>query len=219
MSNLDTLIIMIGFFAGVLLLFTVHPRTRFSTTRLKIKRANPAPWSMSEFLNTKSSQVAINQHYYFSEEIVRSLGHRYIGRLDGAVLHWKEVPILDCVIEFKFPVSILPRRVRAEDLFQSGLYALALLESGVSCSSTMLVIVYCLQEKAKRCQSRKSTKLCWECCDGKTFVRRFKSKKVIGELHRLDEVWYNGRQPKPTRELSSCRICPYSRNRCKYSLV
>jgi hypothetical protein len=219
MSGLASQIMMVVFIAGVLLLLALQPRTGFVTTGMKMRRAIPAPWSLSEFLKERSNRWKINQFYFFSEENVRSLGHRFVGRLDGAILHHEKTPILDLVIEYKFPLKHLPKQANPEDVFQSGLYALALLESGISCSSTRLVTVYCLQDKAKRCLDRKSTKECWRCSAGKTFVTRFKPKNVLRKLGRLDEVWYNGKQPRPTQEQRNCRICPYSKDRCNYSLV
>jgi len=213
------LIMMIVIFIGVFLFLASYPSIGFSSTRRKIERALPAQWSLSDFLRMKPIRGVTNQYYYFSEEVVKSLGHRYMGRLDGGVLHLEEAPILDCIIERKFPMTYLPREARSEDVFQAGLYALALLEGGVSCSSTRLVIIYCLQEKAKRCLAKRLTNLCWRCSDGKTFVIKFKPNRVLKKLQRLDEVWYNGRKPKPTNEANRCRVCPYSSDRCNYSLT
>jgi hypothetical protein len=210
---------MIVFIAGVLLLLALQPRTNLATTGMKMRRAIRAPWDLSEFLKMKPNRWKVNQYYFFSEENVRSLGHRFVGKLDGAVLHCENTPILDLVIEYKFPLKHLPKQAKPEDVFQSGLYALALLESGISCSSTRLVTVYCLQDKAKKCLDRKSTRDCWRCSDGKTYVTRFKPKNVLRKLGRLDEVWYRGRRPRPTQEQSNCRVCPYSKNRCNYSLI
>jgi hypothetical protein len=116
-------------------------------------------------------------------------------------------------------VKYLPKKAREEDVFQSGLYALALQESGLSCSSTKLVTIYCLQEKAKRCLDKKSTRNCWRCSDGQAFVTRFRPKEVERTLRRLDEVWYEGRKPRPAHEASICRICPYNEVRCNYSAI
>jgi hypothetical protein len=210
---------MVVFITGILLLLALQPSTGFTTTGMKLRRAIPAKLSLSEFLKMKPHRWELDQYYFFSEENVRSLGHRFVGRLDGAVLHHEETPILDLVIEYKFPLTYLPKQARPEDVFQSGLYALALLESGVSCSSTRLVTIYCLQERAKRCLDRKSKRECWRCSDSKTFVTRFKPKNVLRKLKRLDEVWYKGRKPRPAQEQSTCRVCPYRKDRCNYSLV
>lgn len=219
MSNLTSLFMMIVCISGIVLLLALQPRTGIATTGMKMRRAISAPWSLAEFLKIKPNRGKINQYYFFSEENVRSLGHRFVGRLDGAVLHWGKAPILDLIIECKFPVKHLPKQARKEDVFQSGLYGLALLDSGVSCSSARLVTFYCLQEKAKRCLDRKTTRECWQCSDGKTFVTHFKPKSVLRKLRRLDEVWYDGRKPRPAQEPSRCRVCPYSNGRCNYSIV
>jgi hypothetical protein len=207
------------FIIGILLFLALQPRTGLATTGMKMRRALPSPWSLADFVRTKPNRKNLNQYYAFTEENVRSLGHRYVGRLDGAILHWESAPILDLVIEYKFPVKHLPEKARKEDVFQSGLYALALYESGISCSSTKLVTIYCLQEKAKRCFDKKSTSNCWRCRDGKTFATKFKPNKVERTLKRLDEVWYEGRKPRPAHETSACRICPYSEGKCNYSLA
>lgn len=218
MIDLANLFMMIVFIAGIILLLVLQPKTGFASTGMKMRRATNTPWSLPEFLKLKPSKWKNNQYYYFSEENVRSLGHRYVGRLDGAILHWETAPILDLVIEYKFPVKYLPKQARKEDVFQSGLYALALLESGVSCTSTKLVTIYCLQDKAKRCLDKKSTRECWRCGEGKVFVARFKSKRVLKKLKRLDEIWYGDRKPIPVQEPSRCGVCPYN-NRCNYSKV
>lgn len=219
MSDLARLLLLTVFIIGIVLLLALHPRTGFATTGMKMRRAISAPWSLAEFLKLKPNRWKLNQYYFFSEENVRSLGHRFVGRLDGTVLHWKTVPVLDLIIEYKFPMKYLPKQARKEDVFQSGLYALALLDSGVSCSTTKLVIVYCLQDKAKNCLDRKSTKRCLQCNDGKTFVTRFKPKSVLRKLRKLDEVWYGGRKPRPVQKPSRCRVCPFSNGRCNYSTV
>ena len=219
MNSVISLLMMSVFIVGIILLLILQPRTGFATTGMKMKRAIQAPWSLNEFFKLKSSRWKLNQYYSFSEENVRSLGHRFVGRLDGAILHWEKAPVLDLVIEYKFPVKYLPKQARKEDVFQSGLYALALLESGASCSRTKLVTIYCLQDKAKRCLERKTTRECWRCGDGRTYVTRFKPKSVLKKLRRMDEVWYNGRKPIPAQEQSSCRVCPYREGKCNYSVV
>lgn len=207
------------FIGGIILLLISQPRTGFSTAGMKMRRAIPAPWTLSEFLHLKPSRWKLGQYYSFSEETLRSLGHRFIGRFDNAILHWEESPVLDLIIEHKFPVKYLPEKSRSEDIFQAGLYALALLERGVSCSSTRLVNIYCLQDRTKRCMESNSTKECWSCGDSKMHVKRFDSNKVIKSLKKMDEVWYNGRRPRPSPEQGKCRVCPYSKGKCNYSAV
>lgn len=187
---------------------------------LILKKAKTTEWGLDEFLKLKPSRYDRKEYYQFTEESVRSHAHRYVGRFDAAVLHWEEGPILDLLIERKFPSSILPDAAKEEDIFQAGLYALALLESGMSCSSTRLVIIYCLQNRAKRCSNSKSQRDCWLCCDGKVFYQKFQPDKVQKKLRTLDEVWYNKRQPKASPNQYKCMTCPFSgQGVCNYSAV
>ena len=218
MDKLTSLVMMIIFISGILLLISLRPRTGFATTGMKIRKAISTPLNLAEFLGRKPDRGKHDQYYFFSEENVRSLGHRFIGRFDGAIFHWENVPVLDLIIEYKFPVKHLPQQSRPEDVFQAGLYALALLESGVSCTSTKLVTIYCLQENAKKCIDQKESRECWKCNKSQTHVTRFKPKTILRELNRLDEVWYNGRKPRPAQDSSSCRVCPYNES-CNYSLI
>lgn len=219
MSDITNLLMLVAFISGILLLLYLQPETSFATIGMKMQRATQAQWSLNEFLRMKQNRWKVNKYYSFSEETVRSLGHRFVGRFDAAILHWANAPVLDAIVEYKFPVNHLPSQSRPEDVFQAGLYALALRESGVSCSSTRLVVIYCLQEKAKRCVRKGSTRECWRCRNGKVFVTRFKPKNVLRGLKRLDEVWYEGRKPRPAKESSRCKVCPYSRDMCNYSVV
>jgi hypothetical protein len=211
------LMLFIAFIGGVLVLLNMQARTGFSTTGMKMRRAIQSPWSLSDFLKLNPSRWKIAEYYSFSEVTVHSLGHRYVGRFDSAILHWEEVPVLDVIIEYKFPVTHLPEQSRPEDVFQAGLYAFAFMETGVSCSTTRLVTIYCLQDRAKRCVDGKSNKSCWSCGDGKIYTNRFNPRKVIRTLKRLDEIWYKGRTPKPSPELRKCRSCPFRRDKCNYS--
>ncbi len=149
------------FIGGVILLLISQPMTRLSTIRMKMRRAIPSPWSLFEFLHLKPSRWKFNLYYSFSEKTVRSLGYRFIGRFDKAIFHGDESPVLDLIIEHKFPVRHLPEKRGSEDIFQAGLYALALYESGVSCSVTRLVNIYCLQDRAKKCMEGNSAIECW----------------------------------------------------------
>ena len=212
-------LLLIAFIGGILLFLNTHTRTGFSTTGMKMRRAVPATWGLSEFLKLKPSRWKIGQYYLFAEETVRSLGHRFIGRFDSAILHWEEAPVLDLVIEHKFPTKHLPEQSIPEDIFQAGLYALALYESGVSCSNTRLVTVYCLQDRVKRCIEGNSATACWKCGDSKIHVERFNLNNVIKTLKKMDEVWYSDRKPKPSPNPRKCRICPYSKDKCNYSAV
>ncbi|MFW9808627.1 MAG: hypothetical protein ACFFE6_04510 [Candidatus Thorarchaeota archaeon] len=213
-ANLLIWVVVLG---CIVILFMFKHRKRFYTVKMKIRRALPAPWTLYEFLHLKPSRWGLGQYYSFSEETVRSLGYRFIGRFDRAIFHWEDTPVLDLIIEHKFPTKYLPENKRPEDMFQTGLYALALYESGVSCSTTLLINVYCLQDQAIRCMEGNSMKDCWSCGGGKIHISQFDPNKVIKSLEKIDEIWYRGRKPKPSPEKEKCRACPYSRDRCNYS--
>ena len=186
----------------------------------KMRTAKPAPWDLQEFLGLNPSNPKRNEFYRFSEEPVRSHAHRYIGRFDGAILHWEDVPILDLIIENKFPVSYLPDRIKKEDIFQAGLYALALAETGVSCKDAKLIIIYCLQDAANRCLHRNSKRNCGNCGDGKMFTHKFSQREIMENLARINAVYYKKRKPQASPSEEHCRPCPYSKNgRCNFSVV
>ena len=186
----------------------------------KMRNAQKAPWDLHEFLTLQPSKSRKNEYYPFNEESVRSHTHRFVGRFDGAILHWEEAPILDLIIENKFPVSYLPETAKMEDVFQAGLYALALVDSGVSCRDTKLVIIYCLQDEAKRCLQGNRPKMCWDCGEGRIYTRNFNQHQIMKTLSKIDDVWYNKRQPRANPSEDNCRPCPYSRNgKCNYSAV
>ncbi|MFW9794701.1 MAG: hypothetical protein ACFFEE_10390 [Candidatus Thorarchaeota archaeon] len=184
-----------------------------------MRKSKQSPWDLSEFLHLMPTRWKRNQYYSFTEESVQSLGYRFVGRFDKAILHWEECPVLDLVIEHKFPVKHLPNQAKSEDIFQAGLYALALMERGVSCSTTRLVNIYCLQDQARRCMEGNSPKQCWKCSDGRVHMSRFNPRSVIKSLRKMDTVWYNGRKPRPSPEERKCRECPYSNGICNYSAV
>lgn len=187
-----------------------------SSARL-LRDAELARWTLSQFLHLNSDRRTFGKSFIFREQTIRSLGHRYVGRFDYAVLHWKEVPILDAVIERKFPRNYLPSRPRPEDTFQAGLYALGLLQSGVSCSSARLILMYCLQEAARRCIGKNRAD-CLSCKKGTMFTQRFRPRKVLKALRKLDEVWFDGRKPKASPIPSKCRACPYGIDQsCRHS--
>ncbi|MEE9540112.1 MAG: hypothetical protein V3V85_01305 [Candidatus Thorarchaeota archaeon] len=177
-----------------------------------INRAINSPWDLNTFLHLESDQPDSSQYFRFAEEAVVSMEHRYSGRFDQAVLRFDGVPILDVVIERKFPVRNLHGIVRTEDMFQAGLYALALMERGVSCSSTRLVVLYCTQEAASNCVHEGKGVNCFRCRKGRIFQERFSPKKVLKTLKKLDEIWYKGKHPKPSPEVVKCRACPYGAN-------
>ena len=202
----------------VSILFIALVKSAFVGFSVSVRNANPAPWNLYEFLLLNPSKRRHNEYYRFNEEMVRSNANRFLGRFDTAILHWEESPILDVMIERKFPENNLPERAKEEDVFQAGLYTLALSESGVSCNETQLATIYCLQDTAKRCLEGNSAFDCWRCSNGRKFLRRFKEKDVKNHLKRLDEVWYNKRRPRPSPSQLKCKSCPYGKNgRCNYS--
>jgi hypothetical protein len=208
-------------FVGITLVIAIY-RFRMGTLSVKGKLRNAliAPWNLHEFLTLNRSRPHYNEYYRFTEEPVMSHAHRFVGRFDGAILHWEEVPILDMIIENKFPVSYLPERAKREDIFQAGLYALALADSGVSCSYTKLVIVYCLQDDAKRCQEGNTPKKCWECNDGRIYSQNFNQREILRSLSKINQVWYKKRRPRANPSHDNCLPCPYSMNgKCNYSTV
>jgi hypothetical protein len=126
-------------------------------------------------------------------------------------------PILDAIIERKFPVHVLPRKARLEDIFQAGLYALALMDQGVSVDSTKLVVIHCLQQNAMKCVLRKKSANCLKCPNSRVFSRQFRPSKIIEELGKLNEIWFAKRKPRASPSLVKCRVCPYGKSECKYS--
>lgn len=177
----------------------------------------PAPWSLKFFLKNYSHQTMKNTQYLFTEQLVTSRRYRIKGRFDQAILHSTEKPTLDMIIENKFPVHVLPNKVHSEDMFQAGLYALALMDQRISITSTKLVIIYCLQKYALECTIKSKHQNCLKCGHSRVFVNRFAPSKVIKKLRKLDEVWNSYRKPKASPNKLKCRICPYDNSRCKYS--
>jgi len=184
-----------------------------------ISSAEPARWPLRDFLHLESGRPNSCESFIFREEPIRSLGHRYVGRFDLAILHWEEAPILDAIIERKFPLRYLPSKPRPQDVFQASLYAMALMESGVSCSSTRLFLIYCLQESASRCVGKNEVD-CLACGEKIMFAREFRPQRVLMGLRRLDEVWYRGRAPRATPSVSKCKSCPYGKDGlCRHSAI
>ena len=176
------------FLVGTLaLLCDVRGRTINTVSRI-INRSIVAPWDLNTFLHLESESPEPNQYYSFAEEAVVSMGHRYNGRFDQAILRFEGVPILEIVIERKFPSRNTPEIVRTEDIFQAGLYALALMERGVSCRSTRLVVIYCTQKAASNCAIAGKSVNCFECGKGSIFQQKFNLKRVLKTLKKLDEV-------------------------------
>jgi hypothetical protein len=215
--NLLLFILLVGTIM-VIAIFRVGVGT--TSIRVKMRQAKSAPWDLQEFLRLDPSNPKRNEFYRFNEESVRSHAHRYMGRFDSAILHWEDAPILDLIVENKFPASNLPERAKKEDIFQAGLYALALAETGVSCMNAKLVIMYCLQDTAKRCLDGNSHRNCWDCGEGKIFSQKFDQREIMKNLARINAVWYEKRKPRASPSEDNCRPCPYSKNgRCNYSAV
>ncbi len=199
---------LVGSFA---LLYEVKKEIVNSAFRI-INRSIVAPWDLSTFLHLESDPHEPDQYYMFTEETIVSMGHRYSGKFDQAVLRFNGVPILEVVIERKFPVRNLPGIVRTEDMIQAGLYALALMESGVSCSSARLVVLNCTQEAASNCVRVGKDVNCFGCRKGRAFQQRFNLERVLKTLKKLDEIWCRRRKPMPSPEVGKCRACPYGTN-------
>jgi hypothetical protein len=213
MTQLDPFtngILLVIFVGGVFAMIYMNSGGILYSTRKRIRSAEPSKWTLQEFLRLRKLP-ATERSFLFSEQSVYSLGHRFNGRFDNAVLHWEEAPVLDAIIERKFPIRHIPDSPREEDFFQAGLYALALMETGVSCSTTRLVLIYCLQKTAKNCIWRNQVD-CVSCGDGTVYSRRFNPKRVLKALAKLDEVRYQGRKPKASPNAGKCRACPYGRN-------
>ncbi len=205
------LLLVIFLVGSFILLYERKEETLNSVFRI-INRSIVAPWDLNTFLHLEFDPHEPDQSYMFAEETILSMGHRYAGRFDQAVLRFDGVPILEIIIERKFPVRNLPEIVRTEDMFQAGLYTLALMESGVSCSSTRLAVIYCTQEAASNCVSVGKGVNCFECRKGRAFQQEFNPKTVLKTLKKLDEIWLKRREPMPSPEAGKCKACPYGAN-------
>ncbi len=214
----QSILLLAIFLAGALaLLYDVREGTIDPVLRI-INKSIVAPWNLNAFLHLESDQPEPNRYYSFAEEAVVSMGHRYNGRFDQAVMRFDGVPVLEVVIERKFPSRNVPKIVRTEDMFQAGLYAMALMERGVSCGSTRLVVIYCTQKDASSCVRAGKGMNCFGCRKRRIFQEKFNLKRILKILKRLDEVWYERRKPKPSPEVGKCRACPYGTNgACNHS--
>jgi hypothetical protein len=217
LSEIPSLVLLSIFIGGIALLALTKSMGVSSSVRGRIRSASLSPIALADFLKIDSQ--ATRKNYLFKEEKVISLTHRYTGRFDAAVLRFKEVAILEAMIERKYPTKYLPTKAREQDLFQASLYALALQDSGVSCTSTRLVIIYCLQRNAMQCQNR-SIADCLTCRHARVMVDRFRPSRTISQLRNMDDYWFRRRPPKPNATKNSCRICPFNKNgKCQYSVV
>ena len=219
-NPVQSILLLVVFLAGALALLCEIGEGIINPVFRIINRSIDSPWDLNTFLHLESDQPESNQYFSFAEEAVVSMGHRYSGRFDQAILRFDGVPVLEVVIERKFPSRNMPKIVRTEDMFQAGLYALALMESGVSCSSTRLVVMYCTQKAASNCVHEGKGLICFKCRNGRVFQEKFSPKKVLKTLKRLDEVWYERRKPKPSPEVGKCKACPYGTDGvCNHSAV
>ncbi len=203
---------------GVAVLLMVIRSDLSEGSRALLARATPTDLTPIEFKElpphkrTKTKQL-------LQEQTVRSLGHRYIGKFDAAVVAWEDAPIAHILLERKYPSNHLPTKARSEDFFQTGLYALALMESGYSCARTTLMVIYCLQDRALRCKENSNAFNCGACRSAKVFSRAFKPKDVLRKLRKLDEIWYAGRRPEPQPSQAKCQACPYGASACQFSVA
>jgi hypothetical protein len=173
---------------------------------------------LRHFIAKEPPKRILDRHFLFTEENVYSISNRFRGRFDMAILHWDESPILDVLFERKFPTGRLPIKVHQYDVFQASLYALALMDSGVICSSTKIIVAYCRQEDAIKCQHNRAIASCLRCDNGAVFTIDFSFKETIKKLHSLNRYWFESKQPKSSPDIHKCSICPYaSKEVCKWS--
>ncbi len=217
MSEISSMILLAFFIIGAFLLSMIRANGGASRIRNVIATASQSPIPLREFL--EQDLDGSRKRWLFREQSVISLTHRYTGRFDAAVLGFNQVGILEAVIERKYPTRFLPREPRKEDFFQASLYALALQDSGVSCSTTKLVTIYCLQEHARACQ-KKNVANCVRCKNASVMVERFRPSRTISQLRKMDDYWFRNKAPEPNPNRSVCIICPFSRDgRCQYSII
>lgn len=205
--------------AGIMLLVYTKVQTSLPSLGRLLRGSMSAPWGLFDFLTSLPWGLREDQRYLFTEQWVSSKRHSFGGRFDYAIMRYGEVRILDAVIERKFPMGRLPSKAKPEDAFQAGLYSLALMDSGVSCKSAKLIIMYCNQQNAFRC-GRSTFPDCLNCSKPRIFLKQFKSDEVVHALHRLDEVWKGVRPPRPCPERTKCSGCPFGGlGQCRYSVA
>lgn len=209
MDPIASFLLLFIFLAGLMGLLFTSKRSSWNGTLSNVQIPDV---DLNTFARKGPSDKSNRRGYIFSEEHIVSMTHRYNGRIDSAILRWNTGPILDRLIERKFPRKYLPDNAKQEDMFQSSLYSMALKEKGISTSTAKLVIIYCLQDIAIACLTRESSLNCIYCRKGKVFTTRLNEKKTLKTLARLDEVWYAGRKPKPFPSNLNCRSCPFSKN-------
>ncbi|MGQ4910766.1 MAG: hypothetical protein ACP6KW_01220 [Candidatus Thorarchaeota archaeon] len=210
-----------AFIVALTALFLISRTVKKSKARRDLRRAVVRNWTVHEFLTLREKRRDLRGLILLQEQTVVSLTNRYTGRFDAAVVHRNaDGAVLDVVLERKFPATHIPESARSEDIFQAGLYALAMKERGFRCDTTRLAVVYCLQETAEACLNQNSRRSCWECSRGRFFEREFKPKLVLKQIRRLNEVWYGKRKPRKASTPERCRPCPHSKSgRCNYAVV
>ncbi len=182
--------------------------------------AKRASGDLTSFLQVAGKDGHRIRSQLFAEESVVSMTYRFNGRVDAAIVAWSSGPILEAIVERKFPHKHLPTKAYPEDVFQGSLYALALKEKGFSVSSTHIVTIYCIQDTAESCLKKETGLYCLKCGKGKVFISKLRERSVVKSISRLDEVWYRGRDPEPNPSVSSCRRCPYSTDgTCNFTAV
>ncbi len=211
------MIFLLVFLIGILAILILARGGLPGTVRAVIANTYPAKWKLHDFINGRSD-ARPHRKYIFTEQIVTNMTRKYRGRFDHAILRMEEGPALDAVIEFKFPQQHLPYKVRKEDVFQAGLYALAMRDMGVSTGSTALLVLYCLQSEARRC-GKPNIERCFSCSKGKVFRDKFNPQRVIAAVERMDPYWRGERRPVPMPSTENCSRCPYSNGQCQYSVV
>ncbi|MHA1216071.1 MAG: hypothetical protein ACTSPX_01945 [Candidatus Thorarchaeota archaeon] len=209
-------IVLFAFLAALVILILILQGGVPGSPRALLNNSVAASFPLYRLVNGTAPQLRRGQKYVFSEQTVVSMTWRYRGRLDHAVLHVEKGPVLDAVFEMKFPAEYLPHRVREQDMFQAGLYALAIRDMGASCRDTRLVVCYCSQTWAKRCD-KIGLENCVSCRHSVTFTGKFRPQKIERELQRMDGYWRGLRQPIPSPEHDKCRTCPYADKECQYA--
>jgi hypothetical protein len=208
------------FLIGILILLLLEKQDLSFIGTRRITNAIPSQIDLNAFARRGPKEGKSKKTYLFSEESAVSMTHRFNGKFDTALLRWDTGPILEALIERKFPRSFIPDQVKEEDVFQASLYTLALKEKGISCATTNLIVIYCVQDTAIKCMKKQGGLDCFRCNEGKVFKSRFKEKKTLKQLAKLDEIWYEGRKPAPKPGKGNCRPCPFNQNKhCKHSAV
>ncbi len=204
----------------VLSLFALHGliHGNFSYLEKLVQKSSRTQMLLRNYIGKKPPKKIINRYLVFAEEDVYSISNRFRGRFDIAILHWEESPILDALFERKFPTRSLPRNPHEYDIFQASLYALALMDSGVSCSSTKIVVAYCRQEDAIKCQHNRAIASCLRCDRGAVFTSNFSPRETMRKLDSLNQYWFQNRKPQASPDTRKCTICPYaSKQFCQWS--